>query len=453
MKYFSKKFIGITLSSVLFVSSVFPMKVNNVNAASKIKINKTKTEVYVGKTVQLKVTGTKNKITWTSNNKKVATVTKKGKVKGIKKGTAIITAKVRKKKLTCKVTVKEKDVVTPTNTPVITQSPTVVPTIFPTSTVIPSVEPTVIPTSTPVATPIFTPTDDIVVTTEKPYIKYIGNRKVQYDEDKNVYQVLFSLFLEDEETMVKSSGTANIEIINSNQENIYNQSIRFTENDFSMWSNYFSKNNLMCCIEIPISSINTGSSSDGKLYLGVELDTGEGFSKKDFDIKNLPKIDMLKTNVNTLKSYILQNGAVGDNGNKFIFSIYPLEEVNGSYTKIIEYNSENDNFKFSFITEYEREVTGGTEMTINPLSSNKANVEYNYLFRSNFIQAKSDFDISKYTKRYTLSFDKLKYSEIYKRDYAEFHANDAIRSAIERWEELLYDKTGLKLKDIGFTSY
>ena len=47
-------------------------------------------------------------MTWKSSNKKVATVTKKGKVKGIKKGSAKITVTTKdgKKKATCTVTVK-----------------------------------------------------------------------------------------------------------------------------------------------------------------------------------------------------------------------------------------------------------------------------------------------------------------------------------------------------------
>ena len=104
-KQFFKRTVGIILSIVFTLCSLQVSQ--STNAASKLKINKTKAEVYVGKTVQLKVTGTKNKITWTSNNKKIATVTTKGKVKGIKKGTAKITATVSKKKYTCNVTVNE----------------------------------------------------------------------------------------------------------------------------------------------------------------------------------------------------------------------------------------------------------------------------------------------------------------------------------------------------------
>ena len=54
----------------------------------------------------LKLTGVKGKVKWLTSNKKVATVSAKGSVKGVKAGTAKITAKVGKKKYTCKITVK-----------------------------------------------------------------------------------------------------------------------------------------------------------------------------------------------------------------------------------------------------------------------------------------------------------------------------------------------------------
>ena len=75
-----------------------------VSAAGKI--NKKKATLKVGQTLQLKVTGTKGKVKWTSSKKSVATVSSKGRVKAKKKGSATITAKIGKKKYTCKVTVK-----------------------------------------------------------------------------------------------------------------------------------------------------------------------------------------------------------------------------------------------------------------------------------------------------------------------------------------------------------
>lgn len=79
--------------------------------AVKVTLNKTKVTVAKGKTVTLKATVTpssaKENLTWSSSNKKVATVDSKGKVKAQKKGTAIITVKTSGgKKATCEITVK-----------------------------------------------------------------------------------------------------------------------------------------------------------------------------------------------------------------------------------------------------------------------------------------------------------------------------------------------------------
>ena len=76
--------------------------------AATMKLNKKKVTLKVGKSVTLKVKGTKKKVTWKSSNTKVVTVSKKGKIKAKKKGTATIYAKVANKKLKCKVTVKPK---------------------------------------------------------------------------------------------------------------------------------------------------------------------------------------------------------------------------------------------------------------------------------------------------------------------------------------------------------
>ncbi|MCR5792572.1 MAG: Ig-like domain-containing protein [Lachnospiraceae bacterium] len=78
--------------------------------ATKITLNKKKVTIKKGKKVTLKATVTpkgSSKVTWKTSNKKVATVTSKGVVKGVKKGKATITAKTSNgKKATCKVTVK-----------------------------------------------------------------------------------------------------------------------------------------------------------------------------------------------------------------------------------------------------------------------------------------------------------------------------------------------------------
>jgi uncharacterized protein YjdB len=77
----------------------------------KLVLNKKRVTLKKGKKYNLTVTlnpvTATNKITWSSSNKKVATVTSKGVVKAKKKGKATITVKSSNgKKATCKVTVK-----------------------------------------------------------------------------------------------------------------------------------------------------------------------------------------------------------------------------------------------------------------------------------------------------------------------------------------------------------
>ena len=96
----SKKLLAVLTMMLLIVCMAVP-----VSAAGKI--NKKKATLKVGQTLQLKVTGTKGKVKWTSSKKSVATVSSKGRVKAKKKGSATITAKIGKKKYTCKVTVKK----------------------------------------------------------------------------------------------------------------------------------------------------------------------------------------------------------------------------------------------------------------------------------------------------------------------------------------------------------
>lgn len=80
-------------------------------AGRALKLNKTKATLFVGKKLQLKVKNLKKgqKVSWGSSNKKVASVSKSGKVTAKKAGTANITAKIEKKKYICKVTVKGVD--------------------------------------------------------------------------------------------------------------------------------------------------------------------------------------------------------------------------------------------------------------------------------------------------------------------------------------------------------
>lgn len=110
-----------TLAAVFCLSiaspSVLPgaADVQTAEAATTAKLSKKKATLYVGQSMKLKLkvtTGSRKKKAkwrWISSNKAVATVNKNGKVVAKKKGVANITAEIGKKKYTCTVTVKKRE--------------------------------------------------------------------------------------------------------------------------------------------------------------------------------------------------------------------------------------------------------------------------------------------------------------------------------------------------------
>lgn len=84
-----------------FGGKKYACKVTVVNP----RLNKKKITVYNSRSFRLKVTGGKGRIRWKSGNKKVATVSKKGTVTGIKGGTCTVTAVRNGIALKCRITV------------------------------------------------------------------------------------------------------------------------------------------------------------------------------------------------------------------------------------------------------------------------------------------------------------------------------------------------------------
>ena len=164
-----KRLLGILIFSL--VIGMMGSAGGEAEAKKKIILNKKKAVIYVGGQLRLKVKGTKKKVKWSSKEKKIATVSKKGVVKGKRAGKTKITAKVKGKKLVCRLTVKAKkkadikpgvtkkpdleDKKTPQGTPApsaageSTANPAKV-------TQTPTAEPTVTPTAVPTATPVDT---------------------------------------------------------------------------------------------------------------------------------------------------------------------------------------------------------------------------------------------------------------------------------------------------------
>ena len=91
----------------MFFLALFAMMMAVTANAATVKLSKKKITVPVATKYTLKVTGTKAKVKWNSSNKKIATVSSKGVVKGIKKGSCKVIATVEGEKYTCNVKVAQ----------------------------------------------------------------------------------------------------------------------------------------------------------------------------------------------------------------------------------------------------------------------------------------------------------------------------------------------------------
>lgn len=159
----------VTLTASIAAIAITVVSVNpmSTNAKKVVKLNKSKLTLQTGKTSKLKLKNTKKKVKWSSKNKKIATVSRKGVVKAVSVGKTTITAKSGKKKYSCKVTVvmsdadkkikeledklnKVEDKVNATPTPVVTEAPTPSPvvTVKPIVTIPRTATP--VPTATPI---------------------------------------------------------------------------------------------------------------------------------------------------------------------------------------------------------------------------------------------------------------------------------------------------------------
>lgn len=107
-----KKLLAFVLAFAMIITIYQPSAA--YAATKKIRLNAKTMTLQVGqkKTLKVKNAGKKAKLKWSSNKKSIATVSKKGVVKAVKAGNAVVTCKVTIKngkttKLTCKVAVKK----------------------------------------------------------------------------------------------------------------------------------------------------------------------------------------------------------------------------------------------------------------------------------------------------------------------------------------------------------
>lgn len=129
MKKSGRSLLAMTMAVVMGAATIGSMvPANGITAeAAGIRLSKSSLNMKVGQSKQLVVKGTKKAVKWSVSNGKIAKVTKKGKVTAKKVGNAKVYAKVKGKKLTCKIKVTAKDKPKVTIGPTMSATPTAAP--------------------------------------------------------------------------------------------------------------------------------------------------------------------------------------------------------------------------------------------------------------------------------------------------------------------------------------
>ena len=95
------------LKTFVMAMAICMIPVGTANAAKVPKISRKSVNICIGDSAKLKIKNTKKSAKWKSGNKKVVSVSKKGKVTAKKSGSTKVIARIGKKKYKCKVTVKK----------------------------------------------------------------------------------------------------------------------------------------------------------------------------------------------------------------------------------------------------------------------------------------------------------------------------------------------------------
>ncbi|WP_455717094.1 Ig-like domain-containing protein [Anaerosporobacter sp.] len=99
-----KRYLSSLLVLLMLLALIIPSKVQ----AYSPWISETKVSVYKGGTYNLEIYGTSKKVTWSSTDKSIVKVNKKGIITGVNNGKAKVKAKIGKKTYSCTVNVKDK---------------------------------------------------------------------------------------------------------------------------------------------------------------------------------------------------------------------------------------------------------------------------------------------------------------------------------------------------------
>ena len=397
------------------------------------KISLTKKTINTGEKFTLKLNGTTKSVKWTTSNKKVATVSQNGVVKGIAKGTANIIATVGGKKYVCKVTVEA-------------------PKISLTKKTIDAGEKFTLKLNGTTRFVKWTTSNKEVATVSqngvvKGIAKGTANITATAGGKKYVCNVTVKepriLSVSTNELTITEKGTITVTYKGSGTitYNIDNTDIIDCE-----WSEGWDGDSC----KLYVTALKYGKA---KIII-TDNESDEICIIKVNSNKRSSTVD----NFNKLKNYIISYGKLNSEGKRFIN--IENEDDKEEYNFGIVYNNSNDTLDFIGLTE--RKVKTGTEIAmsfkLDPYSSYSdiyAEMPYySYNDLKGRVSANASLPIEEYDGQTNLNFVFSPDSDSFLvENYTEELLNSFLKLSFAYWDELIYSSVGLTLNDIGFTSY
>lgn len=358
MKRIGKKLlfaIAMIFTLSMVAPEVVPITTATTVEAASVKLNYSKLTLYKGQKKQLKLKGTKKKAKWSSNRKTVVSVDKKGKITAKKKGTAVITAKVGKKRYKCRVTVKVKK-------------------------------------------------------------KIVEVRDIHFNKKDITLTV----------------GQTQKLTVKFTPANATNKKVKWSSDDPK--------------VATVDSNGNVRAVSEGIATIWINKDDKYGFGI-DYCLVTVNKApDIVTKNFESLRKYILNNGMTNSSGNKFT----RFSKDNNNFG--IVYDGQGFDFIF---TQEDDGVKSSIEMYVKAPNKSKLYPEYTVIFENyeESAVASTSLNPSNYEKNDRLYFNVSNSTGYIDNSNVQNVANSALQLAFTGWDILVSDQVGMKLSDLGFTSY
>lgn len=395
------------------------------------KISKTKITLYEKASATIKITGTKQTVKWSTSNKNVATVSK-GKVIAKKSGNATITAKIGNKKYTCKVTVKKKNIPV-TSIKLNTEH------IIINKGEIQKVKYTILPNN---AT-----NKDVKWSTSNPDVAIIQNNSIKgINAGEAIITLKCGNITKSFDVRViipinKLTADRHANYIKVDQKHLLGYTISpidYTEEFVAEWS---SSDTSIATVDE--KGVVTGI-SPGKVTIELKINN----FKTSYEMEVEPKDSNYE--IKKLKQYILDNGDVNSNGDKYIKYSHTDNKGRRAVSSI-SYNATGDKLNVSFVYYGTNESKSGVQFSFSDYDSlSNVTIKVVQLLSSTFgYMSETCVNLQEYSLTDTLYFEITEKTSIFITESTIQELDNSVVILSFTYMSDLLSQNGFSAKNLG----